>query len=73
MRAMKTTQTVKAADLARLTKSHENQWVALSGDYKRLVGVAKTLRALRRIVADKDVVVMRVLPANVGYVPPVHA
>jgi hypothetical protein len=60
---------VKAPNLAVITKAHTNKWVALSLDYTKLLGVADTLLKLRESIGKKKAVVMRVLPADVGYAP----
>lgn len=62
-------EVVVAPNLKLLTKAHENKWVAFSADRKRIVAVADTLQALRHKVALKSAVVMRVLPADLGYAP----
>ena len=62
-------QTITAPNLRLFTKAHENKWVALSPDYTRILSVADTLNSLQEKVAEKDVVVMRVLPSDVGYAP----
>jgi hypothetical protein len=62
-------KTIQSPNLQILTKAHENKWVALSSDYDRVVAVADTLAELEAHVADKDVVVLRVLPFHLGYAP----
>lgn len=62
-------ESIKAPNLAVITNAHANKWVALSLDYAKILGVADTLRKLREAIGNKQVVVMRVLPADVGYAP----
>lgn len=62
-------EVVKAPNLKALKKAHENKWVALSRGYRKVVASADTLRALEEKVDTQEVVVMRVLPSDVGYAP----
>lgn len=62
-------ETVKAPNLALLTKAHENKWVAFSMDYKKLLAVAESLISVRKKVGQTKAVFMHVLPADAGYAP----
>lgn len=60
---------VKAPNLGLITKAHENKWVAFSLDYQKLLAVAESLVCLQKKIGRAKVIVMRVLPADVGYAP----
>ena len=60
---------IKAPNLDLITRAHENKWMAFSLDYKKLLAVAESLVALRKIVGQTRAVVMHVLPADVSYAP----
>lgn len=60
---------VKAINLKVLKKAHENKWVALSANYQKVLATEETLQSLRQKVGRQDVIVMRVLPSDVGYAP----
>lgn len=60
---------VKAPNLSLLTRAHENKWVALSLDYKKLLAVSESLVSLKKKVGQAKAVFMRVLPPDVGYAP----
>ena len=60
---------VKAPNIGLLTKAHENKWVAFSLDKMKLLAVAESLRLLRQKLGQSKAIVMRVLPADVGYAP----
>jgi hypothetical protein len=45
-----------------LDTSHENKWVALSPDYRRVLGVSDKLADLMRRIAQRDAIFHRVLP-----------
>lgn len=55
--------------LPHLTDAHENKWVAFSGDYSRIVGVADTLRDLLPAISDANAVFYRVLPKEASFAP----
>ena len=60
---------VENPDFRDLVAGHENKWVAISSDYKKLLAVGDTLdEALRNSSSEKKKVVVKVLPA-LGYVP----
>lgn len=62
-------ETKQIPNIQKLTKDHENKWVAFSANYKKVVAVADTLRAVREMAGSADVVVMKVLPSHFGYAP----
>lgn len=60
----------KGIDLRRVLKrSHENKWVALTPDYARVVAASDDLVKLDKVMAGRDVVYHRVLPADVIFAP----
>jgi len=60
---------IENPDFRDLTVGHENKWVAISSDYKRLLAVGDTLLdALKQSSNEKMKVIVKVLPA-VGYAP----
>jgi hypothetical protein len=57
-------------DLSQILKNRENDWVALSPDYKRVVASGKTLSDTREKVEEKErkrVIFHKVIPG--GYAP----
>lgn len=57
-------------DLAHiLDASHENKWVAIAPDYRRVLAAADSLSQLMREVPDADVIFHRVLPRDASFVP----
>ena len=58
---------IKAPNLSLITKSHENKWVALSMDYKKLLGYSESLIGLKEKIGQVKAIVMHVLPADLGY------
>lgn len=66
------TEPIKAPDLSLITKSHENMWVALSLDYKKILGSAKSLSNLKEKLGQVKAIFTHVLPAEVGYAPTVR-
>jgi hypothetical protein len=64
---------IKAPNLSLLTKSHENKWVAFTMNYKKLVAVAESLVELRQKLGEKRVIVMKVLPRDIGYAPHIRS
>ena len=51
-----------------LKKEHEGKWVALSDDYKKVVGYSESLVKLRAAIPEKiDVVYTKVLRSDVSY------
>ena len=50
-----------------LKKNHENKWVALSEDRKKVVDYSETLHKLQEKVGNKKVIYMKVLPSNVSF------
>jgi hypothetical protein len=63
---------IKAPDLSLITKSHENMWVALSLDYKKILGSAKSLISLKEKIGQVKAIFTHVLPADIGYAPNVR-
>jgi len=56
----------KAIDLSKiLTEVHERKWVALSRDYRTVIGSSESLSALKKIVGTRDVVYMKVPPSDI--------
>jgi len=53
-----------------LNKSHQNKWVALSTDYKKVLAVSANLSSVLKAVPQKKKVIMKVLP-NLSYAPSV--
>ena len=49
--------------------AHENKWVAISPDYSRVIDASASLRDLMKAMADKDVILHRVLPHDVSFAP----
>ncbi|HEY4483078.1 MAG TPA: hypothetical protein VI953_02785 [Candidatus Paceibacterota bacterium] len=60
---------VPAPDLSALKREHQDKWVALSRDYKRVVDSADSLDELARHTKGQDVLVMKALPMMVTYAP----
>ncbi len=58
-------------NLTEKLKPYENKWVALSLDYRQVLSSGKTLKeTIEKLKKDKDqVVFMKVLPFDMGYVP----
>ena len=53
-----------------LKSSHQNKWVAISHDYRKVVAFADNLVDLDRKVKDPmDVIYTRVLAKNVSFAP----
>jgi hypothetical protein len=52
-----------------LDASHEDKWVAIAPDYRRVLASAENLGQLMRQVSDEDVIFHRVLPRDAGFVP----
>jgi hypothetical protein len=52
-----------------LDSSHENKWVAITADYKRVLAASDNLTDLMRQMADKDVIFHRILPHDVSFAP----
>lgn len=51
-----------------LKKAHENKWVAISANYKKLLAVGETLAEVLKKTGKEEVVVMQVMP-NTSYAP----
>ncbi len=60
---------IKSPDLIRvLGKEHENKWVALSVNYKKVLAIGDNLPSILKAVPQREKVVMKVLP-NLSYAP----
>ena len=54
-------------DLSKILKNHENEWVALSPDYKKVLSSGDTLEEAAKTIKHSDrekVVFHRVIPAG---------
>lgn len=61
---------IQSVDLGDIVdSSHENKWVAITPDYKKVLAASERLSDLMRQVADKDVIFHRVLPHDVSFAP----
>lgn len=61
---------IKKINVSRiLKKTHENKWIALSRDYKKVVDFSRDLTALNKRIGNKDVIFMRVLPKDLIFAP----
>ena len=54
--------------IKNLDKTHENKWVALSVDRKKVLASSINLETLRKKMGDMKVVYTRILPANKFFV-----
>ena len=59
----------KAPDLKLIQNIHPNWWVAFSPGYAEVIASAESLKSLGKKVNIRNVVVMKVLPAMLAYVP----
>ena len=60
----------KNTNVFRILKNiHQNKWVALSRDYKKVIDFSKNLTALNKRIGNKDVVFIRVLPKDLIFAP----
>jgi hypothetical protein len=50
-----------------LRKEHEGKWIAISSDYKRIVGFSDTLKDLKNKVKDNGVIFSKALAPEVSY------
>jgi len=65
------TQNLKSIDLSKILRPYENKWVALSLDYKKVLGSGKTLKEAKK-KADKvgeKYLFLKVFPFDISYVP----
>lgn len=53
--------------LSILKKEHEGKWVAITSDYKKIVGYSQSLRDLQKSVKDVDVVYLKGFPSDVKF------
>lgn len=59
---------VKGFDLTKvIKKQHEGKWLALSLDYKKIIGFADKVRDLEKNVGTENVIYMRAPRSDVGY------
>ena len=58
---------IKAPNLSLINKSHENKWVALSIDYKKILASSESLVSLKKKMGQVKAVFMHVLPTDLGY------
>ncbi len=58
-------------DLHTLLKPHENKWVALSYDQRRVLGVGDTLQEAKRkaMEAKEQFIFIKLPPYHISYVP----
>lgn len=50
-----------------LGKEHQNKWVALSKDRKKVMGYSENLSTLTGKIGTKDVVYMKVMPGGTKF------
>jgi len=62
---------IKAIDLSRLLRPYENKWVALSLDYKKVLGAGDTLKEAEEKARkkSKEYIFIKLPPFDVRYVP----
>ena len=68
----KAKETISSTDLSKLLEPYENQWVALSPRYDRVMSSGGTLGETVAKVKEAErsrVILYRVLPANSFYAP----
>ena len=65
------TQNLKLVDLSKILKPYENKWVALSLDYKKVLGSGKTLKEAKKEAdeAGEKYLFLKVFPFDISYVP----
>jgi hypothetical protein len=65
------TQILKPIDLSKKLRPYENKWVALSLDYKKVLGVGDTLEEAERKARkkSKEYIFLKLPPFNVYYIP----
>ena len=59
---------IRSHNLSVVKEEHNNKWVALSPDYKRLLAVGDSLSAVLAKTKTSEKIVMKVLP-NLAYAP----
>ncbi|MCX6724321.1 MAG: hypothetical protein NT155_04110 [Candidatus Staskawiczbacteria bacterium] len=59
----------KNYDLRGLSKKYPNKWVALSQDHKNVLVVGKKLKEVASKTGKKDVIFLKLSPANSFYMP----
>lgn len=62
---------LKTIDLSKLLLPYENKWIALSLNYKQVLGAGKTLAEAKKRADQKNKKYrfLKVPPFNVSYVP----
>ncbi len=59
---------VKGFDLSGVIKKHHaGKWIAVSDDYKRVVGFSRSISVLEKKVGTDNVVYLRAPKSDVGY------
>ncbi|MEK7145021.1 MAG: hypothetical protein AAB794_04190 [Patescibacteria group bacterium] len=53
--------------IKNLAKTHENKWVALSADRKKILASSISLKSLKEKIGDNKVIYTRILPANISF------
>ena len=53
--------------IKNLGKTHENKWVALSADRKKVVASSISLKTLKEKIGNTKVVYTRILPADTSF------
>ena len=67
-------QIIESPDLTKvLTKDHENKWVVLSRDYKKVLATGDTLDEVMEAVPDKNTVVVNTRPLFMPYAPLINS
>lgn len=63
---------MKTRDLTKILKGYENRWVAITSDYRKVVGSGKTLKAAQREALRqgfKEPILTKVFSFSQGYIP----
>lgn len=55
------------AHVPGMHRAHENKWVALSVDRKKVLASSVSLEALKGKVGDTKVIYSRILPSNTSF------
>jgi hypothetical protein len=60
-----------SVDLSKILKPYENQWVALSEDYRLVLGAGKTLQQAEKQaqLSGKRFLFVKLQPFDAAYVP----
>lgn len=59
----------KNRDLRSILSPHEDKWVALSHDQKKVIASGETLKDVAAKVKSKDIIFMKVFPFDTRYAP----